>query len=653
MDVSTHFKGKKITVMGLGLLGRGVGDVAYLASCGAELIVSDKKERKELAPSLEKLSQYPSITFVLGKHRRKDFRGRDLVIRGADVPLDSPYIQEAKKRGVPVRMSTELFLELSGVKSIGITGTRGKTTTTCLIAHLLKESGMKVLLGGNLRGVSTLGQLPETTSEHVAVLELDSWQLEGFGDAQRSPDIAVFTSWYRDHHAYYRGDMERYFQSKSYIFTHQTTEGVAIISPQAYPHVAKRLPEVAVRAVVPDTVEFSTWSTKLQGSHNLENIACAVAVARALGIPDEVSRKAIASFSAVSGRLELVRTIQGVRIYNDATAVIPEATIASLEALKESPIILIMGGADKHADTKELIEKIKAHTKRVIFIPGTGTDTIRSYFPNAPLYQTLEEAVRDAFVHAESGDVVLFSPVFSSRGMFAHAYERSDIFMKCVEELAILFSMKTIWNYLLLHEMPQKMDAIVALGSHAPRVAVRAAQLYVEGFGDYVICSGGARVGTLWKEKEAHTFARIVRAYGVPENRIIIEDTSRNSAENATHVRDLLSKKGHSFTSFLLVQKPYMERRALATFQKQWPEANFSVTSPQVGFEEYVKDIQSMKKFAHILAGNVQRIFEYSRSGYIAPQEIPEEVFEACHMLISSGFVDYLLPHIQDAGSQL
>lgn len=643
MDVSAYFKGKKITVMGLGLLGRGVGDVAYLASCGADLIVTDMKGESELAPSLEKLSQYPSITFVFGKHRLKDFRDRDLVIRGADVPLDSPYIQEARKRGVPVRMSTELFLELSGVKSIGITGTRGKTTTTCLIAHMLKESGIKVLLGGNLRGVSTLGQLPETTSEHVAVLELDAWQLEGFGDTQRSPDIAVFTSWYHDHHAYYRGDMERYFQSKSYIFTNQSTEGVAIISPQAYPHVAERLPEVATRAMVPNIEEFSTWDTTLEGVHNIENIACAVTAVRALGISDEASREAVASFNAVSGRLELVRTIQGVRIYNDATAIIPEATMASLETLKDSPIILIMGGADKHANTDELIKKIKAHTKRVIFLPGTGTDGIRCSFPDAPLYQTLDEAVRDAFVHAESGNVVLFSPVFSSRGMFTHAYERSDIFTKNVEELAILFSMKAIWNYLLLRETPQKMDAIIALGSHAPRVAARAAQLYAEGLGDYVICSGGAHVGTLWKEKEAYTFARIVRAHGVPKHRIIIEDTSLNSAENATHVKDLLSKKGYSFTSFLLVQKPYMERRALATFQKQWPEANFSVTSPQVGFEEYVKDIQSMKKFAHILAGNLQRIFEYSRSGYITAQEIPEEVLEAYHMLISSGYTNYLL----------
>jgi UDP-N-acetylmuramoylalanine--D-glutamate ligase len=111
MDASEHFRGKKITIMGLGLLGRGAGDAAYLARCGAELTVTDLKSREELAPSLAQLAGYPGISFTLGEHRLEDFRDRDLILKAAGVPLDSIYIKEAEAQGIPVRMSADLYVE--------------------------------------------------------------------------------------------------------------------------------------------------------------------------------------------------------------------------------------------------------------------------------------------------------------------------------------------------------------------------------------------------------------------------------------------------------------------------------------------------------------------------------------------------------------
>lgn len=433
MDASAYFAGKKITVMGLGLLGRGVGDTEYLAACGADLLVTDQKTKEELAPSLARLAVFPSIRFALGGHNVRDFRNRDLILKGAGVPYDSPYLKEAHERGIPVRMSTELFLELSGIPSIGVTGTRGKTTTTSLIADIMELAGMRVLRGGNLQGISTLGLLPTTTSEHYAVLELDSWQLQGFGDAGRSPDIAVFTSWYQDHQYYYRNRPERYFRDKAQICIHQGSNGIAIIASQAYAQVAAHLPQIASRAQVPDAHEFSSWETRLLGMHNLHNIACAVTAVRALGIPDEVSRRAVAAFAPVPGRLELVGERKGVRIYNDAAAIIPEATVAALEALRGTPTILIMGGGDKHADTAELVAAAQARAKHVVLLAGTGTDTIRDAFPGALVHTQLGSALADAFAHATQGDAVLFSPAFSSKGLFADAYERSDQFAASVQ----------------------------------------------------------------------------------------------------------------------------------------------------------------------------------------------------------------------------
>jgi UDP-N-acetylmuramoylalanine--D-glutamate ligase len=198
------FSGKRTTLMGLGLLGRGVGDARFLAQCGAELLVTDLKPATELRSSLEKLKAFPNITFHLGGHQLEDFRNRDLIIKAAGVPLNSPYVAEAKKNSIPVRMSADLFAQLAGVPIVGVTGTRGKSTVTHLIAHVLKQVGKKVLLGGNVRGTSTLELLSQVTSDTIAVLELDSWQLQGFGEAKMSPNVAVFTNLLADHQNYYQ-----------------------------------------------------------------------------------------------------------------------------------------------------------------------------------------------------------------------------------------------------------------------------------------------------------------------------------------------------------------------------------------------------------------------------------------------------------------
>src|SRR3990167_8471872 len=161
MDASAHFRDKKITVMGLGLLGRGVGDTKYLAECGADLVVTDLKTREHLAESVIQLEHFKNIQFVLGEHRIEDFRDRDLILKAAGVPLDSIYIAEAKKNNIPVRMSADLFAELSGVTCIGVTGTRGKSTVAEMIYEILKTADRKVLLGGNVRGVSNLELLKE------------------------------------------------------------------------------------------------------------------------------------------------------------------------------------------------------------------------------------------------------------------------------------------------------------------------------------------------------------------------------------------------------------------------------------------------------------------------------------------------------------
>src|SRR3989344_9505962 len=226
-DYRDYFRGKKITVLGLGLLGRGVGDVEFLAKCGAEALVTDKKSEAELEESVAKLRQYPNVSFHLGKHQIEDFTSADLVIKAAGVPLDSPEIAAARKARVQVAMSTALFAKFAmdaGAKVVGVTGTRGKSTVTQMIAHALIRTNKPIVVGGNIRGVSTLAMLPKlyegSPLTTIVVLELDSWQLQGFGDLQISPNIAVFTNLMPDHQNYYPS-IDAYFDDKANIFRYQ------------------------------------------------------------------------------------------------------------------------------------------------------------------------------------------------------------------------------------------------------------------------------------------------------------------------------------------------------------------------------------------------------------------------------------------------
>ena len=436
MDAKAHFRGKRITVMGLGLLGRGVGDARYLAECGAELIVTDLKTREALAESVAQLESFSNITFILGEHRLQDFRNRDLILKAAGVPLDSPYIAEAKKNSIPVRMSADLFAEISGIPCIGVTGTRGKSTVAHMVYAILKEAGRKVVLGGNVRDLSTLALLPEVTPEHIAVLELDSWQCQGWGEVSMSPHITVFTTLFQDHLNYYHNDLALYLADKANIFLFQKPEDILVLGKQCALILIEEYGEkIKSKTLVVDETKLSnTWTLSVPGMHNRYNAALALTVARVLEIPDTISHRALESFTGIPGRLEFVGEKDGVKIYNDTTATTPEATLAALSALNPFQTILIMGGADKGLDMNTLLLRTK-EVKRTILLSGTGTSRVLEFIPGASVFDDLEKAVKEAFASAREGDTILFSPAFASFGMFKNEYDRGDQFNAIVKTL--------------------------------------------------------------------------------------------------------------------------------------------------------------------------------------------------------------------------
>lgn len=432
-EFKQYIKEKKVTVMGLGLLGRGLGDIKFLAEHGAYVTVTDLKTREELAPSIKELEHFPHITFVLGEHRIDDFEQADLILRAPNAPLNSPFIEAAEKKGVHVTQSTALFARfVKREQLIGITGTRGKSTTTALVAHVLETAGTDVIMGGNVQGVSTLSLLPRVTENSLIVLELDSWQLQSFGTEKLSPHIAVFTTFMKDHMNYYKGDVDRYLLDKAQIFLHQTDadhlvlgEDIHEIVTNTYKDHIKADVHVGKRETV-----TSDMQEKLPGKHNALNIACAVEVLLLCGISKEKIESGLKSFKGVPGRLEYRGDKNGIHIYNDTNATTPDATIAALEALDtgNKNIVLIAGGSDKELEMDNFVREAIQRTKKTILLNGTGTEKIKHYFESSPVVDSLEDALKEAFATAEKGDTILFSPAFASFGMFKNEYDRGEQF---------------------------------------------------------------------------------------------------------------------------------------------------------------------------------------------------------------------------------
>lgn len=436
LDYKTHFRGKKITIMGLGLLGRGVGDAEFLAMCGAELIVTDLKTKKELAPSLRRLKKHPNITYVLGKHRLEDFRNRDMILKAAGVPLDSPYVAEAREHQIPIEMDASLFMRLApGIIFIGVTGTRGKSTVTHLIYQILKRAGKRVYLAGNVQGIATLPLLTKVRPGDFVVAELDSWQLQGFGDAKTSPPVAVFTNFMRDHMNYYRGSMEKYWNDKANIFKWQEEGGVIVCGAGVSKRIKTRAHKIIARAHdVP-----KSWKLLIPGAHNRENAACAYHVGKILGVKQTTTRTAIESFRGVPGRLELVRMWRGRAIYNDTTSTTPDALLAALLALgRKRNAVLIAGGTDKDLDYRAAVRVIAKYARALVFLPGTATEKMKKLLPKRLAYEkagNMREAVDAALAASAKGDIILLSPGAASFGLFKNEYDRGDQFNREVERL--------------------------------------------------------------------------------------------------------------------------------------------------------------------------------------------------------------------------
>jgi len=437
-----NLKNKNILVVGLGQHGGGLGVVKYLVQKGAKVRVTDLKNKEELQSPLKKIAELP-LKYTLGKHCQEDFLFCDLIIRNPAVPQDSPYLCRARKAGIPIEMEIGLFLDQSpSHKIIGITGTKGKTTTAWLIYQILKEQQPTTVIGGNMR-LSILDLLPKIKKNSWIVLELSSWQLEGLKTKKFSPPISLITNIYRDHLNRYR-TMEKYVQAKKLIFQYQNKNDHLILNQnnpwsKKFAQKAKGKIHFFDAEQVPYSIKKNT---KLKGKHNLANIAAALKVAQIINIEPTAAQKTIINFAGIPHRLEKISQKGGITFYNDTTATNPSAAQAALESFKK-PVIWLAGGADKNLLFQRLAKTVQKSTvKAVILLKGSATNklqkNLKKYCPTLPLYGPFDNfphAVQKAYQVAQNNQIILLSPAAASFGMFENEFDRGRKFKKIIHNL--------------------------------------------------------------------------------------------------------------------------------------------------------------------------------------------------------------------------
>jgi len=454
------FKGKKITVMGLGLFGGGVGAVKYLVSQGANVTVTDLKSAEELSASLKLLGDLP-IKLRLGKHYEEDFVNVDMLVVSPAVPDDSKFLEIAFKNSIRIDSELSIFFRLCPAPIIGITGSNGKSTTTSLLGEMLKESGIKTWVGGNI-GISLLENLKEIKPDDVVVLEISSFQLEYLARIEASPHISIVTNIAPNHLDRHK-TMENYIGIKKAIIQYQQERDYAIMNyddpilkkwetkgHQLWFSTTKELEhgaflkdnEIIINHNSKSTVIPCSTQIKIKGIHNWQNIMAASYAATLMHADVESIKNAITGFAGLEHRLEHVHTINEVQYYNDSKATTPEAAIAGIKAF-DSPTILIAGGYDKQVSLHQFAQECVRNTKCVILI-GDTAKTIQELIqdikdekikPEVYMAASLDESIKKASEVAEPGDIVLLSPACASFGMFTNYEERGKKFKEFVSQL--------------------------------------------------------------------------------------------------------------------------------------------------------------------------------------------------------------------------
>lgn len=449
-----ELKNKRVLVVGLGK--SGLSSALFLRRQGAQVTVSDTRSAEALAKEIPALLE-AGIMVESGGHGLLTFRRQDLIVVSPGVPMDTPEVKQVKAFGLPVIGELELASRFLQGRTVAITGSNGKTTTTTLLGRIFTDAGGPTLVGGNI-GMPAIDLVATSTPETVNVLEVSSFQLETI--EQFHPWIALVLNITPDHLDRH-GSFENYAAAKARITENQQPGDFLVLNAEDKPTqmvAAKTKAQIywfsSRRAIKqgafvhgegifflereggkPEPV-MPVAEITLKGAHNVENVLAAVCAARLAGIPAEKIRASVAAFKAVEHRLEFVRNLHGVDYYNDSKATNVDAAVKAVSSFPGG-IHLILGGKDKDSDYATMAELLKQRVK-VVYTIGSAAEKIERQLHGVVKIvsaETMQAAVNEAAGAAAPGDVVLLAPACSSFDQFENYEHRGRVFRQLVNEL--------------------------------------------------------------------------------------------------------------------------------------------------------------------------------------------------------------------------
>ena len=459
---NSALSGQRVTVMGLGRFGGGVGAVQFLLQRGARVTVTDLQSRTELEQSLAEIDLPQLEGLVLECHREEDFRNADLIVVNPAVRrTENRYIRTAVEAGIPLTSEMNLFWQFCRGKKLVVTGSVGKSTTAKLIHDSLCAAGIPARLGGNI-GISLLPEVELIQPNDWIVLELSSFQLADLARIHAAPEVSVITNFFPNHLDWH-GTLAAYRRAKQAASTWQSSSSVAVLNADdpgvwTWPTEAARvgfgttLPDNACGVRIDErfllvnnkgrtqNINTESFASSLQAPHQRLNCAAAVAALTfGVGIEPERFLTAFEVYQPLRHRLEHVAEIDGRMFLNDSKATTPEATCAALRTLS-SPVILIAGGQDKGVDLSVLAAEIGGHAKAVALIGPTAAvlkKGIRRSWPEFPVHlaKDLEDALAWSLARSQRGDAILLSPGCASHGEFANYEDRGETFCRLIQAL--------------------------------------------------------------------------------------------------------------------------------------------------------------------------------------------------------------------------
>ncbi len=459
--MSSDWSGKRVLI--LGAARQGLALARWLSIHGAQVTLSDRGSAENLRTARESLAEYP-IQWVLGSHPLELLDSTDVLCLSGGVPLTLPIVTEAVKQGIPLSNDTQIFMEVVPCRTIGITGSAGKTTTTTLVGKMAANAyGDHAYTGGNI-GDPLINYVDKMESKDIAILEISSFQLD---QMTISPDIAAILN-ITPNHLDRHGTMEAYTAAKARLLDFQTSQDVAIlgrddkvawglrnrVKGKLLTFSLHELEEGLSGAYFHDgLLNLRDGNAYLplilrekifvRGDHNVLNVLAAFTIGHAAGFPLDAMLDAVEEFRGVEHRQEFVRELHGVRWYNDSMATAPERTIAAIRSFDE-PIVLLLGGRDKDLPWEDLIQLASERVDHIVLF-GEAADkiekTIEQLGPGPKHFTVaradgLQAAVPLAAEVAQAGDVVLLSPGGTSFDEFKDFAERGERFRTWVRELS-------------------------------------------------------------------------------------------------------------------------------------------------------------------------------------------------------------------------